>query len=115
MAETVRRTEDKFDLWAKNWATGMRIAAPYTDRRRIEQSDKAKSNRAAGASRPCGIAGCKRHSFKGQMCRKHYAMVPWQSKMALVMACYDAQFKVAARHRAKMLRELRAALKAEAP
>ena len=115
MPESVRRTEDKFDVWAKKWAMGMRAASSYSDRRRIEASDKAKANRAAGASRPCGIAGCKRHSYKGRLCRKHYAMVPHSSKMKLTMACWDAQFRTCSRHYARMLRELRATLKASTP
>jgi len=106
---------DRYDEWAKRWATGMRASEPYRDARRVAQQPRAVQARAEGAKRPCGIQGCERHSYKGRLCRKHYAMVPYMQKMTLMIEAAEASAKVAARHHRRFLRELQASLDESGP
>ena len=96
--------------WAEKYAAGMPAAEPYMWQRRIAARKVAVANRAAGAKRPCGIKGCERHSYKGQLCRKHWAMVPQADKVGLMIACMEAQMREAERQHRRFLRELRARL-----
>lgn len=93
----------------------MRAAQSKIGRRQIEAREKMIANRARGAETLCGIAGCKRHAYKGRICRKHYALVPYSSRMQLTMDCYRAQLAAARRGHSRMLRELRVALKSGTP
>jgi hypothetical protein len=103
-----------WDAAGRKWAENMRAAQPMIAQRRVGTAQVAARNRAEGAKHPCGIKGCTRHSFKGPLCRLHYSMVPWRDKMQLTMDCWDAQFKVASKHRRRFLRELQARLDADA-
>ena len=73
----------------------MAAAKPYMDERRRAQAGVAKANRARGASNPCGVKGCTRHSYKGRMCRKHWAEVPRSLKVEAQIAAMDAQMRTA--------------------
>ena len=96
-----------YAAWAQNYATGVAAAESKTVRNRRAAQKLAVANRAAGAKRPCGIKGCERHSYKGQLCRKHWAMVPAADKVGLMIACMEAQRKEAERQHRRFLRELR--------
>lgn len=101
---------DQYDLAAQRWANGMRNAQPYIRARQKAQAEVAKRNRANG--KPCGIEGCKYKVYKGALCRKHWDIVPWQSKLALSMACINAQIQTASEHHELILTELRERLAA---
>lgn len=103
---------DQYDQWARNWATGMRAAQSKVAPRREAARTVAVANRARGALKPCGIDGCSRHSYKGNICRKHYALVPDLDKMELTIACWDASRKTADRFHKRFLSELRERLAA---
>lgn len=57
----------------------MRAAQPYIKARQTAQRQAMIRNRANGKA--CGIEGCKYHAHKGQLCRKHYAMIPQGDKL----------------------------------
>lgn len=101
---------DKYDTWGKNWAAGMRAGQSKIAPRQHAAIELAKRNRASGALRPCGVKGCTRHSYRGNICRKHYAMVPARDKWDMTIACWDASAKTAARFHKRFLAELRAKL-----
>jgi hypothetical protein len=107
-------SESKYLQWATKYARAMEAAEPYTRARQKAQHAVMVSNRAEGAKRPCGINGCKRHSYKGRLCRMHWAMVPQGDKMRLMIDSMEAQRRVAERHHRRFLRELQARLPAPA-
>ena len=102
----------RYAEWAQNWARGMEAAEPLMAMRREAQRSVAVENRKRGAHHPCAIKDCKRHAYKAALCRKHWAMVPYQSKVALMVDCIAAQQKVAAQHHRRIVRELQAQVRA---
>lgn len=98
--------------WAARWVRGMEAAQPMMTARRDAQRAVAVANRKRGAGRLCAIKDCKRHAYKAALCRKHWAMVPYQSKVALMVDCIAAQQKVAAQHHRRIVRELQAQVRA---
>ncbi|TMC48756.1 MAG: hypothetical protein E6J20_18480 [Chloroflexi bacterium] len=105
---------DKYDRWAQTWAQGMRCSQAKTDARREAAKPKAIANRAAGAARPCGIKGCKRHTYKHRLCRMHYDMVPHDLRRGVMMACMEATMRAAKRFDARYVREVQALVNADA-
>src|SRR5437763_13361484 len=96
--------------WDEKWAQGMQAAEPYMRERAAAQRQMQTANRARGAKRPCGIKGCKRHSYKGRLCRLHWQMVPTTDKVRLTVACMEAQMREADRQHRRFLRDLQAKL-----
>ena len=47
---------------------------------------------------PCKIKGCKFTIYTGDLCRKHYEMVPWEMRKACANAVMDASYYTAKRH-----------------
>jgi hypothetical protein len=98
---------DEWDERAKAWAQGMRLAAPHIRTRQIAAQPMAVANRAKGAKTLCGIAGCKRHAYKGRVCRKHYALVPHELRMGAWIAGVTAEMRAVERHRRRYLPAVR--------
>jgi hypothetical protein len=85
----------------------MRAAEPYTQARRQAQQQVAVHNRARGSLTLCGIKGCKRHAYKGRLCRKHYDLVPYSERVGAYMVGVNAQMRAVARHHRRYLRIVR--------
>jgi hypothetical protein len=60
----------------------------------------------------CSIKGCTRVAFTGELCRKHYALVPKAIKRQVMIDVMDATHRIGRRHHAKQLRYVRSVLSA---
>lgn len=63
---------------------------------------------------PCKIAGCKYTSHKGSLCKKHYEMVPWEMRRAVMIEVADAGYRIGQKHHARQLAFVRKTLRAVA-
>ena len=102
--------DDWIERAAENWKAGVRAAASKTAAHREAARAVAVANRAEGQKRPCGIKGCKRSSYKGRLCRKHYELVPWELKIGLYCHCIAAEMRAAERWHRRYLPAVRAIL-----
>lgn len=59
------------------------------------------------STKDCAIKGCTRARFKGDLCRKHYGLVPRSMVMDCAIACIQASFDTAARHHRRQLAYVR--------
>lgn len=60
----------------------------------------------------CSIKGCARAAHKGQLCAKHYGMVPEQMKRACQTEAIGAAFFAAKKHHRRQLAFVRKQLSA---
>lgn len=104
---------DVYDEAAERWARGMRAAQPFIRERARAQSATAKANR--GKLGPCGIAGCNRSAYKGRLCRKHYAMVPYSERSKTMIAVTNAQMHEARKAHKRYLGIVRRLVREQSP
>ncbi len=65
-------------------------------------------------SRDCSNDGCTRARHKGDLCAKHYAMVPQAMRMKLALDCMTASHEIARQGHAAQLDHVRNLLATEA-
>jgi hypothetical protein len=63
----------------------------------------------------CSIKGCKRAVFKGQLCQKHYGMVPIDMRMRGLMTIMQQTHNAARRQHKYQLAYVRELLAGETP
>jgi len=107
----VTETAGGYQRWAELHAMGIAAAAPRTAQRRAERAlagDQLRDvRRRTRELHPCGIKGCDLTSYKGQLCRKHWALVPYEEKVRLQVEAIQASRKVAEKHHRRFLRIVR--------
>lgn len=63
-------------------------------------------------TRPCKIKGCPRKAYKGDLCKGHWAMVPYSDRARLAADAMMASHAVAKKFHARFLRELQTKINA---
>jgi len=104
-----------YNEWAQAYYTGLTAAAPRTAQRRAERALTGE-RLAAVRSRsrelhPCGIRGCTRTAYKGELCRTHWNMVPYSEKVQLQLDAMTAVRTVTRKHHRRFLRLVRGLVK----
>ena len=82
------------------------VAVGYVDWARAHEAGLAATPPRATA-RECGIRDCGRAAYKGELCRRHWDMVPYERKVALQIDALNAQRRVVEKHHRDFLRLVR--------
>ena len=64
--------------------------------------------------RTCGVKGCERVAHRGDLCRTHWQMVPYEDRQRVAIQSMIAAHNVAKREHARFLRLVRAKVKEQA-